>query len=259
MQKDSASTVDKAIRLLLTIAESDEEIGTTSLGLKLDIHKSTVSRLLLKLAEHQLVYKNKENGKFWLGPAIYQLAMTMTDLNFKDIISIARPHIDELRDVIQETVALEVWLGNSTVPTYSAVSNHPLKVMLPPGEALPMHAAAGAKSILSCLHSEKVDMLLTGELEEITPNTITDKEKFREYLSQYNQQGYATDNQELHLGINAIAVPIFNRIHQPIAAIVVLIPSSRYEQILNPSLITQIKKKASAIGTQMIASGVNYK
>lgn len=258
MKKDSASTVDKAIRLLMAIAEGDEEIGTTSLGLKLGIHKSTVSRLLLKLAEHQLVYKNKETGKFWLGPAIYQLAMTMTDLNFKDVIAIARPHIDELRDDLQETVALEVWLGNSTVPTYSAVSSHPLKVELPSGEVLPMHAAAGAKSILSYIHTERVEMLLKGELEKITSNTITDKDKFREYLAEYNQQGYATDNQELHLGISAIAVPIFNRIHQPIAAIVVLMPSSRYEQMLNPNLIAKIKKKASIIGTQMITSGVSH-
>lgn len=257
--KDSASTVDKAIRLLLAIAEGEEEIGTTSLGNKLDIHKSTVSRLLLKLAEHQLVYKNKETGKFWLGPAIYQLAMTMADLNFKDVMSIARPHIDELRDTLQETVALEVWLGNSTVPTYSALSNQPLKVELPSGEVLPMHAAAGAKSILSFMHSERVDILIKGELEKITQHTITDKGAFRECLSKYNKRGYASDHNEVHMGISAIAAPIFNRINQPIAAIVVLMPSSRYEQILDPKLISIIKKKASAIGTEIITNSVKSK
>jgi DNA-binding IclR family transcriptional regulator len=258
MKDDSASTVDKAIRLLLTIAEGNVEIGTTDLGRKLDIHKATVSRLLVKLAEHQFVYKNKETGKYWLGPAIYQLAMTMADVNFNDVMGIARPHIDELRDVLNETVTLEIWLGNSTVPTYSALSNNPLKVELPPGEVLPMHAAAGSKAILSYIHSERVDVLLKGELEAITSHTITDKAKFRESLVQYNKQGFATDNEELHIGISAVAVPIFNRIHQPIAAIVVLMPSSRFEQMLDPNLISKIKKKASFIGTQMIRTGKNF-
>ena len=96
---DSTSTVDKAIRVLLTLAQENEEIGTTCLGRKLNIHKATVSRLLLKLAEHEFVYKNKETGKYWLGPAIYQLAMTMADVNFNDVLHLARTHIDELRDL----------------------------------------------------------------------------------------------------------------------------------------------------------------
>ena len=255
---ESASTVDKAIRLLLAMAEEHKEIGTTCLGRKLDIHKATVSRLLIKLAEHEFVYKNKETGKYWLGPAIYQLAMTMADVNFKDVMHIARSHVDELRDTLEETVTLEIWLGNSTVPTYSAPSNHPLKVVLPPGEILPMHIAAGAKAILSHIHSERVDMLLKGELVKVTENTITDKDVFKQRLIDFNKQGFATDNEELHMGISAVAVPIFNSIRQPIAAIVVLMPSSRFEQMLVPNLLAKLQKKATVIGSEMMKCGYRY-
>lgn len=255
---DSSSTVDKAIRVLLTLAEENQEIGTTCIGRKLDIHKATVSRLLLKLAEHEFVYKNKETGKYWLGPAIYQLAMKMADVNFNDVLRLSRAHIDELRDNLHETVTLEIWLGNSTVPTYTALSHHPLKIVLPPGEVLPLHTAAGAKAILSYIHSERVDMLLKGELAKMTPNTITDKEVLRQRLVAYNKQGYATDEEELHLDVCAVAVPIFNSIRQPIAAIVVLVPASRFSDKLEPSLISQLKKKATMIGTEMIKNGIRY-
>jgi DNA-binding IclR family transcriptional regulator len=255
---DSTSTVDKAIRVLLTLAQENEEIGTTCLGRKLNIHKATVSRLLLKLAEHEFVYKNKETGKYWLGPAIYQLAMTMADVNFNDVLHLARTHIDELRDTLQETVTLEIWLGNSTVPTYSAASHQPLKVMLPPGEVLPLHTAAGAKAILSYIHAERVNMLLKGELVKMTENTITDKILLRQRLVEYNKQGYATDEEELHMGISAVAVPIFNSIRQPIAAIVVLMPSSRFSEKLAPALISKLKKKAAVIGTEMMKRGIRY-
>jgi len=255
---ESASTVDKAIRVLVALAKENQEVGTTNLGRKLDIHKATVSRLLMKLAEHEFVYKNKETGKYWLGPAIYQLAMTMADVNFNDILQLARTHIDELRDTLQETVTLEIWLGNSTVPTYSASSDHPLKVELPPGEILPLHTAAGAKAILSYIHEERVDMLLKGELERMTQHTITDKAELKSRLTEYNKQGYATDVEELHLGISAIAVPIFNSVRQPIAAIVVLMPSSRFADKLEPSLISRLKKKAVVIGMEMMKRGIRY-
>jgi len=255
---ESVSTIDKAIRILLTLASENQEMGTTWLAKKLDIHKATVSRMLIRLADHEFVYKNKETGKYWLGPAIYQLAMTMADVNFNEILHLARAHIDELRDSLQETVTLEVWLGNSTVPTYSAASEHPLKVVLPPGEVLPLHTAAGAKAILSYIHEEKVDILLKGDLEAVTPNTITDKTILKTRLTEYNKQGFATDEEELHLGICAVAVPIFNSIRQPIAAVVVLMPSSRFAEKLNPGLISALKKKATVIGTEMMKRGIRY-
>ena len=101
-------------------------------------------------------------------------------------------------------------------------------------------------------------MLLKGELAQVTPNTITDKTLFRQRLVEYNKQGYATDDEELHLGISAVAVPIFNSIRQPIAAIVALMPSSRFSEKLDPALISKLKKKAAVIGTEMMKRGIRY-
>lgn len=248
---DSASTVDKAIQLLLTLSQQESEMGTSELGRKLDIHKATVSRILLKLAEYGLVYKSKETGKYWLGPAIHQLAMTMADVNFKEVMEFARPLIDQLRDDVGETVAVEMWHGNSTVPAYCALSHHPLKVVPPPGEPLALHAAAGAKAILSFTHSDRVDMLLGGELTRITDNTIVDKNVFRQKLGEYHKQGYALDCEEFHVGICAVAAPIFDRLRQPVAALVVLAPASRFSQVFNPQLIAKLKKKTALIGSKL--------
>ena len=251
-RSNSASTVDKAIRVLLALADEGGEIGTIDLGQKLGIHKATVSRLLVKLAEYELVYKNRVSGKYWLGPTIHQLAMKMSDTNFKQVIEIAHPFVDELRDSVKETVTLEMWLGNSTVPTYSAMSRQLLTVAPPPGEPLALHAAAGAKAILSFLHVEQASRLLEGELKQLTPKTITDKNVLNDALIEYNKQGYATDREELHEGICAIAAPIFDNLHQPFAALVILIPASRSSQMMNQEMITKLKNKASLISRQVI-------
>ncbi|MBX2847140.1 MAG: helix-turn-helix domain-containing protein [Acidiferrobacterales bacterium] len=60
----SSSTIDKAIHILLHLSHENGEVGTTDLGRKLGFHKANVSRLLIKLAEYNFVYKNKQNRKY---------------------------------------------------------------------------------------------------------------------------------------------------------------------------------------------------
>ena len=250
----SASTIEKAIQLLLTLSDAGCEVGTTDLGRKLGIHKATVSRILMKLAEHEFVYKNKETRKYWLGPTIHLLAMNMADVSFEHVMRFARPHVDELRDKIGETTALEIWLGNSTVPTFCAQSRNPLKVIPPPGEPLELHAAAGGKAILSFTHTDRVNSLLRGELKKVTEHTITDKAQLIKRLGVFNRQGYAVDYEETHDGICAIAAPIFNQLKQPIAALVVLVPAARSASLESPELIGQLKSKAQLISNEITNS-----
>ncbi len=250
-----SSTVEKTVKLLLALSKEQHEIGTTELARKLGLHKATVSRILVKLAEYGFVYKNKETRKYWLGPAIYRLGMTLTDVNFKQVLQVARPHVDLLRDKVQETVTLEIWLGNSTVTTYSALSDHPLKV-IPPGALLAPHAAAGAKAILSCTNSARVDALLQGELEQITPNTITDPDQLKIKLEEYFKQGYAVDDQEMHIGIYAISAPFFDQLKQPMGAITILLPSSRSKERLNTDNIAKLKSTSALISRELAANHV---
>ncbi len=248
----SASTVDKAIQVLIALSRENDEIGTTDLGRRLGFHKATVSRILLKLAEYELTYKNRETGKYGLGPAVYQLAMTMAESNFRQAMEVSRPHVDSLRDAVEETVTLEMWLGNSTIPIYTALSPQPLTVQPPPGEPLAQHAAAGAKAILAHIHADRADVLLEGELEKFTANTITDKKRLKQSLTEYNKQGYAVDCEEFHEDICALAAPIFNHLRQPFAALVILMPSSRFSQTPDPRLISKLKKTAATISKELL-------
>ena len=252
MNGESQSTVEKALRILLILSKEPAELGTTELGHRLDMHKSTVSRILLKLAEYEFVYKSKETGKYGLGPAIHHISMLMADRNYRQIMEIAPPYIQELCDSIDETVSLEVWLGNSTVPTYSAYPDQVLRIVPPPGEPLPLNAAAGAKAILSYTHHERVNKLLDGELPKLTKNTITDKALLQQQLIEFNKQGYAVDHEEFHEGICAIAAPIFGRLKQPIAAITVLVPTSRFSQEIVPIIALKLSKKAKVVSSKLV-------
>ena len=252
-KQPSASSLGKALQLILMLADEQQEIGTSELARKLDMHKATASRILIKLAEYGFVYKNKETRKYWLGPSIHQMGMTMAYVSFNEILEVARRKIDKLRDELNETVALEIWLGNSTVTTYYALPNHPDIIVPPPGKQLALHSAAGAKAILAYTHPDRVDTLLDAELTKLTKNTLTDLAEIKSRLANYLKQGFALDYEEMHIGICASAAPIFDQLKRPTAAIVVLVPPNRAATLTSPKLITQLKATTSVISKELSA------
>ena len=109
------------------------------------------------------------------------------------------------------------------------VANGPqqVRVAAEVGEILPGHAAAGSKCVLAFASPEIRAIHLNGEFPAYTPNTIVDPDEFQRHLMEVGRLGYATDLEEIDIGISAVAVPIFDFTEQPKGAVVVVGPSAR--------------------------------
>jgi IclR family KDG regulon transcriptional repressor len=251
MPARTLTSVEKAMQLIMALADANQEIGPSELSRKLGMHKATVSRILLQLTDNNFAYRNNETGKFWLGPAIHHLGTTITQTFFSRIVPIARPHIDALRDALDNTVALEAWFGNCTALAYQASAHHPVEGAVAAGGILPINAAAGAQIILAFTNEARVDSLLSGYLEKRTPNTITDKETIKQRLAHIRKRRYAVDEGEVVLGINAIAVPIFDHLKVPIAALIVLIPAAKFLPKNVPNIAARLTRVAKRISNEL--------
>ncbi len=136
------------------------------------------------------------------------------------LVSLARPHIDQLRQKLDETVVLEVLAGQSTVLLYAAEGPGPVFIREAAGEKRPVHTSAGGKLLLAHASPEIRDRYLAHKLPKVTPNTITDLAELNAQFMKIREQGFAIDNEEVHIGIRAVAVPVFNENQHAIAAIV---------------------------------------
>ena len=137
------------------------------------------------------------------------------------MVLLAKPYIDALRDRLRETVVLEVVAGRSAVISYVAEGPGPIRIKGTVGDRRPVHAAAGAKAILAFSPPEMKERFLKEEMRRLTPNTITNPDVLLHQLQEIRRQGFAFDNEEVNLGINAIGAPIFNHEGRPVAAVVV--------------------------------------
>ena len=243
--------VEKALDILMVFTPHNQEMGTVELSEKMGFHKSTVSRLLHVLARKGFLHQNPETKKFQLGPSAMTLGVAIKKSLETNLVHIAKPYIDSLREELQETITLEVFSGTNTVLAYFAEGPHRINLAGNIGDILAVHAAAGAKAILAFSSSRVRDRILNGRLSRLTPNTITDPALLQKQFQDILRHGIAFDKEEHDIGTSAIGTPIFDSSGKPVAALVVAGPSQRITLDIDSSMAIRLKETALEISKQL--------
>ncbi|MFQ5614284.1 MAG: IclR family transcriptional regulator [Anaerolineae bacterium] len=249
-RRDSGvQSIDRAVAILKAFSQDEPELGVTDLSRRLSLHKSTVFRILSALETGGLVAKNKANGRYHLGVGLIGLAQVAT--HHSDLRSVARPFLDKLGHITQETVSLAI-LDKYRVITLDQVVPHQHQVVAFPGvgHSIPGYCAAAGKVLLAYISLEAVERLLNAIDKHATAmlKPINRKEFLAE-LEQVRSQGFALSLEELEPGLNALAAPICNHFSEVVAALSVAGPIYRLasEQLYQLApLICQMADQISA-------------
>ncbi|MGD8226265.1 MAG: IclR family transcriptional regulator [Desulfobacteraceae bacterium] len=245
------NSIDKALTILSCFVPYNQEMGTVEIGQRLGFHKATVSRILQTLTRHGFLSQNSQTRKFTLGPSVMDLARAVNQSLRTNLVPIAKPFVDELRDNFNETVILEVLTGKSTFMAYIAEGPQLVRLAGSIGDRLPIHAAAGAKAILAFSAPEIVKSLLDGKLQAFTRHTITDTMTLIRQLDNIRESGVAFDREEIDEGTSALGAPIFNHEQIPVAAVVVAGPSQRVTWKRDSEMVSALKETAAKISAQL--------
>ena len=243
------SSVQKAIRILLSFVPHNKAVGTIELSKILGLNKSTVSRLIHVLAHFGLVQQDEVTKKYSLGITAASLGKAVEASQSDRLIQFAQPEIEYLRDTIGESVCCEVLLSGRNKVIAEAIGPPPLSVTFE--EYLPMHVAAGAKVILAFIDPEVVNVMLDGEVGKHNGNGLTDTKAFKEQLKAIKLQGIAYDHGEANRDVHAVSAPIFNQLNKPIAAISICVPTSRVNKILNQQVVIALQNTAYRISQHL--------
>ena len=217
-------SVDRAIDVLEYLAERDDG-AVTDLAAALGVHKSTAFRLLAVLEARGLVEQVSERGRYRLGFGLVRLAgVTAARL---DLVEQSRPVTRRLALEIGETVNIarleaDAVVNLDQVRGAAAVTTHNWV-----GQGTPLHATSSGKVLLAHLDLAARDRLLAGPLERYTPATITDRATLERGLAAVAAAGWAATEEELELGLNAVAAPVRGHDGAVVAAVSVSGPSYR--------------------------------
>jgi DNA-binding IclR family transcriptional regulator len=96
--------LDRALAALGILANSASDCSLVELCTALELHKSTVHRIMMVLEQQRMVVKNADTGRYRLGLRLFELGSKAID--GLDLRGRARPYLNRLQDTFGETVFL---------------------------------------------------------------------------------------------------------------------------------------------------------
>ncbi len=220
--------VERALNVLLCFSRQTPELTLTEISKKVDIHKSTVHRILTTLEEKHFVERDKSTGAYRLGINILQMAYLTLEQN--DLRHVVAPYLRQLSEEHLETTNLAVLDTPDVI--YLDVIESPQRVKLAAaiGQRLPAFCTASGKAILAFSPPEVLQKVIEHGMHQYTQYTLDSHEEFQENIEQTRKRGFAISMEEYEEEINAIAVPILDQDNLPIASIAIAGPSYRLTQ-----------------------------
>lgn len=217
-------SVDRAARLMAILAEVG--VGrVTDLAGRIDIHKSTASRLLATLEAHGLVEQDPDTAAYRLGQGLVRLAGAVP--HAFDLGAASRPIAVQLARQIRETVNLVVLDGTHTMCIDQVLGSASVTTVNWLGKRSPTHLAASGKVLLAALDAADVPAHLCDPMRGATASSITDRARLDSHLQRVRDCGWAASIDEQEDGLTSVAAPVRGPDGAVVAALAVSGPSFR--------------------------------
>lgn len=242
-------SIDRAVAILECFSENKRELKLSEIANRLDLNKSTVHGLLNTLKYHGFIDQDEITQKYRLGIRF----MVYGDLviNSIDITNIAYPVIERVCEKIEETVHIAMMDGTDVVYIEKKECNKSVKTSTKIGVRVPAYLTADGKIILSYMERERLKGLLPRNIKQLTPNTITDKQRLLDILSEMKDKGYAIDFEETVQGLVCVAAPIFSHTGTVKYSLSVTGPTVRMTEDKIKEYINIIKEAANEISCRI--------
>lgn len=245
-------TVERALKILKILTAHHEGMGTAEISSELDISMPTASRLLNTLKNQNFVQHHPIIKKYMLGKAALDIGRSFYKHIGIQLVSVAEPYLEALRDNVQESVILEAFVGNDVILIYRANGPDVVSILVKVGTKVPVHASPGAKAILAFCPAKLVNRILKKKLNRYTSKTITSPRDLKDSFKKIRRDGVAFSFGEYYADMNALGAPVFNQDREPIAAIVIAMPAYRTKLHQESKLVSLLKETAEKVSAQLI-------
>lgn len=196
-------SVEVGFRILQVLAEKRGPMSLNELANATGLFKSQLYRYLNSFVYlGVLIRENEENPRWSLGPELITLGSAA--LEGLQLSKLANPYLIELKDKLNETVALSIWREQGPFFIRWESSNKFVNIGINTGSYVPLYTATG--KIFRAFLPETVTELLYQK--EVAAGNI-DPGEYDADIEQIKKQHYALTRGSLITGIVTVSTPIF--------------------------------------------------
>lgn len=237
-QEYNVRAVDRALQVLDLFADGASNFTLTEIARGIELSLSTTLRLLTTLEKRNYIYRSEENHRYYLGFRLAQISNLAFDN--MDIIRIARPHLEYLNKLFNESTGLYVRKGDRRICVDRIEGTRNLRSVVQIGSNHILTRGASGRVLLAYLPEERIRLLL-----ESDPYTT------EQALEEVRRQGFAVSRAEREPGVLSVAAPAFDARGMAAAAVFVTAPLMRVEGGRVDEIVQKVLEASKKISREM--------
>lgn len=180
----------------LSVSEAAASSGTTP----------AAARRCLRTLE-ELGYVSYDGKYYRPTPRMMRLPNAYSEADQLPVL--AKPRLAALRDAFDESASLAVLDGDHAFFVARSESSHMASTGMRVGSRVAAPASAAGRALLAAMPDEELDRVLRRHhMQRSTAKTLVTIEAIRNRIREARELGYSYTDEELELGVRAVAVPV---------------------------------------------------
>jgi DNA-binding IclR family transcriptional regulator len=234
--------VDRAIAILQCFTAEQPAMSVIEIQKRVGLSRPTLYRLLHTLAARDLIHAQGDPQRFMLAHGVMQLSHVW--LNGLEVVAVARPILEGLRDLTGETAALFRLQQDRGICILECESRHVLSISRGVGHSLKIDQGSTGKAMLAFLDPQRRAEFLS----DMPANAK--RTGLEAALKAARSDGYATSRGEIFVGAVAVSAPYFDHRGSVVGSVGLYGPNARIsdQKILEYSkLVREAGRKISVL------------
>jgi len=214
--RDFVAALARGLSVIQAFTEEQPEMTLSEVAQAAQMNVATARRALLTL--HSLGYVGMQGKRFLLLPKVLSLGVAyLRSMNFKDLVN---PYLQEVADQFRDSVSFAILDGHDVVYLAHVPSKRTINRRASVGYRLPAFCTSLGRMLLASQSLEEQRTLLErAPFPQYTPKTLTQPGDLAQALAKALTDGFATQEDEIEMGVVSIAIPVHDPQGQVIASI----------------------------------------
>ena len=210
--------VDRALNALEVLSQNMDGLSVTELAETLGIPASSTHRILTSLKANHFIVQDEHTKKYRLGYKICGIAAGV--VKGSALTQTAQFPMRRLAEQIDRNVVLCIMEHGVAMNVACSERGDSNMYMVKIGHTIPFYSTSAGRVFLAYMDRGRALEILEKEMRtKTTPNTKTDLQELNVELDHIRSQGYSVIDEELQLGIQGAACPIFDMNGEAVGAL----------------------------------------
>jgi len=214
--------VDRAIAILQCFSADQPSMSVIEIQKRVGLSRPTLYRLLHTLSTRGLIHAEGDPQRFKLAHGVMKLSHVW--LSGLDVVNVARPILEELRDATGETSALFRLEEDRSICILECESRHVLTISRGIGSSMKIPQGATGKALLAFMPQERQAKFLAAMPKDVQRSNL------EEALRSAAHNGYTISRGEIFVGAVAVAAPYFDHRGSVVGSVGLYGPAARVSE-----------------------------